>query len=152
MQRTGYCFFIHQKINCGKDSIAKNEKFFGLSIFGESYRQRNRNFALLRDLSFCMAVPCSGSEILNSVGSDNCPTALCGPEGLQLRRASYALLSLGNYSNLRWLAIRSSRYTEYDAGRRMVPGEGVEPTRYFYQGILSPLRLPFRHPGINIYV
>ena len=29
----------------------------------------------------------------------------------------------------------------------MVPGEGVEPSRYFYRRILSPLRLPFRHPG-----
>jgi hypothetical protein len=29
----------------------------------------------------------------------------------------------------------------------MVPGEGVEPSRYCYRRILSPLRLPFRHPG-----
>jgi hypothetical protein len=28
-----------------------------------------------------------------------------------------------------------------------VPGEGLEPSRYFYRRILSPLRLPFRHPG-----
>ena len=31
---------------------------------------------------------------------------------------------------------------------RLVPGEGVEPSRYFYRRILSPLRLPFRHPGV----
>jgi hypothetical protein len=32
---------------------------------------------------------------------------------------------------------------------RVVPGEGIEPTRPFGQGILSPLRLPFRHPGVS---
>ena len=30
----------------------------------------------------------------------------------------------------------------------MVPGAGFEPARGFPQGILSPLRLPFRHPGV----
>ena len=29
----------------------------------------------------------------------------------------------------------------------MVPGEGVEPSRCRQRRILSPLRLPFRHPG-----
>ncbi len=29
----------------------------------------------------------------------------------------------------------------------MVPGMGVEPIRPFGQRILSPQRLPFRHPG-----
>ena len=29
----------------------------------------------------------------------------------------------------------------------VVPRVGLEPTRYCYQRILSPLRLPFRHPG-----
>ena len=29
----------------------------------------------------------------------------------------------------------------------VVPGEGLEPSRPFGQRILSPLRLPFRHPG-----
>ena len=28
-----------------------------------------------------------------------------------------------------------------------VPGVGIEPTWDFSRGILSPLRLPFRHPG-----
>ena len=28
-----------------------------------------------------------------------------------------------------------------------MPREGLEPSRYCYQRILSPLRLPFRHPG-----
>lgn len=30
----------------------------------------------------------------------------------------------------------------------LVPGVGVEPTNPFGSGILSPLRKPFRHPGI----
>src|SRR6187200_2577509 len=30
----------------------------------------------------------------------------------------------------------------------MVPGEGVEPSRCCQRRILSPLRLPFRHPGV----
>ena len=29
----------------------------------------------------------------------------------------------------------------------MVPGAGIEPARYFYRGILSPLRLPISPPG-----
>ena len=29
----------------------------------------------------------------------------------------------------------------------MVPGAGVEPARYYYRGILSPLRLPISPPG-----
>ena len=40
-----------------------------------------------------------------------------------------------------WLAMRSC------IQRSMVPGVGVEPTRPFRLGILSPLRMPFRHPG-----
>src|SRR5690349_17882794 len=35
------------------------------------------------------------------------------------------------------------------SNRDLVPGEGVEPSRYFYRRILSPLRLPFRHPGLR---
>jgi hypothetical protein len=31
--------------------------------------------------------------------------------------------------------------------RRFMPGVGVEPTRAEAQRILSPPRLPFRHPG-----
>ena len=29
-----------------------------------------------------------------------------------------------------------------------LPGTGIEPAQYYYWRILSPLRLPFRHPGI----
>jgi len=29
----------------------------------------------------------------------------------------------------------------------LVPGAGLEPARPYGQGILSPQRLPFRHPG-----
>ncbi len=29
----------------------------------------------------------------------------------------------------------------------MVPGAGIEPARYCYRGILSPLRLPISPPG-----
>jgi hypothetical protein len=32
----------------------------------------------------------------------------------------------------------------------MVPGAGIEPARPSGQGILSPLRLPFRHPGLQV--
>ena len=32
-------------------------------------------------------------------------------------------------------------------GKGMVPRAGVEPARPFGQRILSPQRLPFRHPG-----
>ena len=32
---------------------------------------------------------------------------------------------------------------------KRVPGVGIEPTWDFSRGILSPLRLPFRHPGHN---
>ena len=31
----------------------------------------------------------------------------------------------------------------------MVPGAGIEPARYFYRGILSPLRLPISPPRLN---
>ena len=31
----------------------------------------------------------------------------------------------------------------------MVPVEGVEPSRCSHLGILSPMRLPFRHTGID---
>ena len=31
-----------------------------------------------------------------------------------------------------------------------MPGEGLEPSRYCYRRILSPLRLPFRHPGRRV--
>ena len=30
-----------------------------------------------------------------------------------------------------------------------MPGAGLEPARPYGQGILSPHRLPFRHPGGN---
>ena len=33
----------------------------------------------------------------------------------------------------------------------MVPGAGIEPARYFYRGILSPLRLPISPPGLSVY-
>jgi hypothetical protein len=33
-------------------------------------------------------------------------------------------------------------------GEKMVPEEGVEPTRPCDQRILSPPRLPFRHSGV----
>ena len=33
----------------------------------------------------------------------------------------------------------------------VVPGVGVEPTNPFGSRILSPLRKPFRHPGITSY-
>ena len=35
--------------------------------------------------------------------------------------------------------------------RGVVPGAGIEPARYFYRGILSPLRLPISPPGHSFY-
>ena len=32
----------------------------------------------------------------------------------------------------------------------MVPGAGIEPARYFYRGILSPLRLPVPPSGHTV--
>ena len=32
-----------------------------------------------------------------------------------------------------------------------MPGAGIEPARYFYRGILSPLRLPISPPGLSVY-
>ena len=31
-----------------------------------------------------------------------------------------------------------------------MPGAGIEPARYFYRGILSPLRLPISPPGHRV--
>ena len=33
----------------------------------------------------------------------------------------------------------------------LVPGAGLEPATPYGGWILSPLRMPFRHPGINIF-
>jgi hypothetical protein len=41
----------------------------------------------------------------------------------------------------------SQRADEPDDRIELVPGVGLEPTYPFEWGILSPLRLPFRHPG-----
>ena len=35
-------------------------------------------------------------------------------------------------------------------GKSRVPREGVEPSRCCHRWILSPLRLPFRHRGLNL--
>ena len=42
----------------------------------------------------------------------------------------------GTFCRLLWVAIN----------RGVVPGAGIEPARYFYRGILSPLRLPISPP------
>ena len=42
-----------------------------------------------------------------------------------------------------------SYLAQHDIIREVVGMVGVEPTRYFYQGILSPSRLPFRHIPIT---
>jgi hypothetical protein len=34
--------------------------------------------------------------------------------------------------------------------RKLVPRVGLEPTQTYVRGILSPLRLPFRHPGTDV--
>ena len=47
----------------------------------------------------------------------------------------------GTFCRLLWVAIN----------RGVVPGAGIEPARYFYRGILSPLRLPISPPGLCVY-
>jgi hypothetical protein len=32
----------------------------------------------------------------------------------------------------------------------LVPETGLEPVRYLYRRILSPVRLPFRHSGVEL--
>ena len=49
-----------------------------------------------------------------------------------------------------WLALQNetlSRMPHVPQTLHKVPGVGIEPTWDFSRGILSPLRLPFRHPG-----
>ena len=53
--------------------------------------------------------------------------------------SSYAIC--GTFCRLLWVAIN----------RGVVPGAGIEPARYFYRGILSPLRLPISPPGLSVY-
>jgi predicted membrane protein len=48
----------------------------------------------------------------------------------------------GTFCRLLWVAIN----------RGVVPGAGIEPARYFYRGILSPLCLPISPPGLSVYV
>lgn len=38
-------------------------------------------------------------------------------------------------------------HLNWPRGQFELPGEGIEPSRGFPQGILSALRMPFRHPG-----
>ena len=45
------------------------------------------------------------------------------------------------FRRLLWMAIK----------KVVVPGAGIEPARYFYRGILSPLRLPISPPGLSVY-
>ena len=47
----------------------------------------------------------------------------------------------GTFCRLLWVAIN----------RGVVPGAGIEPARYFYRGILSPLCLPISPPGLSVY-
>ena len=39
----------------------------------------------------------------------------------------------------------------FSANLNLVPRAGLEPARPCEQRILSPLRLPFRHPGTGVY-
>ena len=47
----------------------------------------------------------------------------------------------GTFCRLLWVAINMG----------VVPGAGIEPARYFYRGILSPLCLPISPPGLSVY-
>ena len=53
-----------------------------------------------------------------------------------------------------FLSVKMPSYNFLQLGREMllVPGEGLEPSRPCGQRILSPLRLPFRHPGVYQYI
>ena len=48
---------------------------------------------------------------------------------------------------MRPLSVHPSLTHPRRIGRELVPGAGLEPARLFRQRILSPVRLPFRHPG-----
>ena len=45
------------------------------------------------------------------------------------------------------MACHSKLEVILEGERRMVPGVGLEPTRSYLQGILSPSCIPFHHPG-----
>src|SRR5580700_588551 len=52
-----------------------------------------------------------------------------------------------HFDHGRALMIRVSPYPFCEGRRFLVPGAGVEPAHPEGQGILSPPRMPFRHPG-----
>ena len=52
-------------------------------------------------------------------------------------------------TRMAWVNARRARITHSPSYKSdMVPRKGLEPLRYYYQRILSPSRLPFRHLGL----
>ena len=55
--------------------------------------------------------------------------------GMTIKVSIYVVRA--RFRRLLWMAIK----------KVVVPGAGIEPARYFYRGILSPLRLPISPHG-----
>ena len=49
--------------------------------------------------------------------------------------------------SLDWPPAHEKAQVAFNQPLAPMPGVGIEPTWDFSRGILSPLRLPFRHPG-----
>jgi hypothetical protein len=64
-------------------------------------------------------------------------------QGVVLGRLLLIKKSPASPSAMPW----QSSFSSFGRERRLVPEVGVEPTRDYSQGILSPQRLPFRHSG-----
>ena len=62
------------------------------------------------------------------------------------------LLRHGQVGPRRRQALRHASEASFDEEGHTVPGVGFEPTRPLGQWILSPPRLPFRHPGQPVSV
>ena len=58
--------------------------------------------------------------------------------GMTIKVSIYVVRA--RFRRLLWMAINKG----------LVPGAGIEPARYFYRGILSPLRLPISPPGHSV--
>ncbi len=89
------------------------------------------------------AIPCHRSQ-------DREPSALGGAE---LHTSAPIAVTATTHQDalttgpIRGLAGSQTRSTAGISASDLVPGVGLEPTRPFGQRILSPPRLPFRHPG-----
>ena len=58
--------------------------------------------------------------------------------------------------NFHRLSVGSEKHAQFHKhgiiyNRNLVPGVGLEPTRYCYRWILNPLRLPISPPGLCLF-